>query len=119
MAVAFTACLPSASGVAGVRLQAPVALAGVVPTATPSTKTVTVLFGSPCRCRPACCRWLELSVGAVTAGAGGAVVSTVNVFVLESGLVLPTGSMAVAFTVCWPSASAVASVRLQFPPHPP
>ena len=57
VAVAFTECVPSASGVDGVKLQAPEPLAGAVPTVTPSTITVTVLLGSAVPCTSACCHW--------------------------------------------------------------
>ena len=53
--------------------------------------------------------------GASTTGAGGGVVSTMNVLVAESGLVLPTESVARASTVCTPSESTVVGVKLQSP----
>lgn len=48
--------------------------------------------------------------GTVTTGAGGGVVSTVKVLVFEVGLVFPALSVAVALTVCYPSASGVPGV---------
>ena len=58
---------------------------------------------------------VEPLAGVTTTGAAGGVVSTVKVFVLDAGPVLPTGSVAVARTVCAPSASAVVGVKLQAP----
>src|SRR5690606_10210333 len=55
------------------------------------------------------------SAGAVTTGAAGATESTVNVLVFEIGPVFPAASVAVADTVCAPSASAVAGVKVQAP----
>ncbi len=57
----------------------------------------------------------EPLAGVTTTGAAGGVVSTVKVLVLELTLVLPAASVAVALTVCEPSASAVAGVKLQLP----
>nr|WP_198143033.1 hypothetical protein [Stigmatella aurantiaca] len=42
---------------------------------------------------------VEPLAGVTTTGAAGAVVSTMKVLVLDSGPVLPTASVAVAFTV--------------------
>ena len=93
-------CGPSASAVAGVKLQAPEALATVVPTGVPSTMTVTVL---PASAVPVYVGVLSLVTeplaGVSTTGAAGGVVSTVNVLVFDCALVLPTASVAVAFTV--------------------
>jgi len=58
---------------------------------------------------------LELLAGPVTTGAAGTLASTVKVLVLESALVLPAASAAVAFTVCWPLARPVVGVRVQLP----
>ena len=99
VAVALTVCDPSASAVGGVKLQVPEALATVVPTTTPSTITVTVL---PASAVPVYVGVLSLVVeplaGVSTTGAAGGVVSTVKVLVFDCALVLPTASVAVAFT---------------------
>jgi hypothetical protein len=117
VAVAFTVCAPSASGVGAVRVQLPDASAVVVvPSGLPSMLTVTVLFASAV---PETVGVLSFVVdpfaGVTTTGAGGGVVSMVNVLVFETGDVLPTASVAVAFTVCEPSARGVGTTSVQFP----
>ena len=90
VAVARTVWLPSASGVVGVKLQLPLASAVVVPTAVPSTITVTVLPASAVPLYVGVVSFVvEPFAGVVTTGAAGAVVSTMNVFVFELGLVCP------------------------------
>ena len=53
--------------------------------------------------------------GVSTTGAGGGVVSTVKVLILESTLVLPSASAAVALTVCDPSINDGIAVNVQLP----
>ncbi|EAU68165.1 Pea-VEAacid family [Stigmatella aurantiaca DW4/3-1] len=116
VAVALTVCGPSASGVVGVKLQLPLPSTVVVPTDVPSTMTLMVLPGSPVPLYVGVESLMsEPLAGVVTTGAAGATVSTVKVFVLETGLVLPAASVAVAFTVCGPSASGAVGVRVQLP----
>ena len=55
------------------------------------------------------------SAGAVTTGAAGASVSTVKLLGVDTGLVLPAGSVAAAVTVCKPSLNGAAGVQLQLP----
>src|SRR5262245_40683078 len=79
VAVAVTVWLPSASGVGWAQLNAPPAAATAVQTTVASTLTVTVLPASAVPEYVGVVAFVTLpAVGAVTVGAGGAPVSTVN-----------------------------------------
>jgi hypothetical protein len=99
-----------------VKLHAPAPLAVVVPARTPSTYTETVAFASAVPLTVGVVSFVKLpSAGALTTGAEGAVVSTVNVLVFEFPETFPAASVAVARAVWLPSASAEAGVKLQAP----
>ena len=117
VAVVLSVCGPLLSGVVGVQLQLPLALATAVQTVAPPgpSLTVMVLPGSA----------LPLMVGVVlliglpdagdeTTGATGATVSTLNGCVVGV-LVLPAGSVAVTASACGPLLSGVVGVQLQLP----
>ena len=58
---------------------------------------------------------VEPLAGVRTTGASGTSVSTVKELVLDSGLVLPAASLAVAFTVWRPFVRPAVGVKLQAP----
>ena len=92
------------------------ASAVVVPADAPSKNTVTVLFASAVPVTVGVVSLVLLPfAGVSTTGAGGGVVSTVKVLILESTLVLPSASAAVALTVCDPSINDGIAVNVQLP----
>ena len=99
VAVADAVCAPAASGVVGVKLQAPVPSAVAVPTDAPSTSTVTVEFASAVPEMAGCAEVYAPWAGAVTTGAAGGVMSIVKVLVAEAAETFPAASVAVALTV--------------------
>jgi hypothetical protein len=106
-AEAVTVCAPMLNGVGEVQVHSPAAFAmavqtGVVP---PSTKTLTVALGSLVPAYTGMLLVVALAAGAVMTGATGAVVSTVK-GVIADGALVPAVVVAVAATVCGPSASA-------------
>ena len=127
VATAVRVCGPSAIGVSGVKIHTPRPLATVVPIATPSTRRVTVAFGSA----------VPLSVGVASlvvslissepvrpgtssttceiTGAPGAVPSTLIVHESDNPLGLPAGSVAVAVSTYVPSVSGEGGVKLHWP----
>ncbi|MNO69662.1 hypothetical protein D3C76_605200 [compost metagenome] len=97
--------VPLGSGVVGVKLQSPLPSAVVSPMGLPLPSVrMTVLPGSAVPL-------ISLPLLGSTTGATGATESTV---VVACGLVLPVGSVAVAFTTV-PLASGVPGVKLQLP----
>ena len=126
--VAVTVCGPSGSGVVGVKVQLPCGSTTAVPMGTPFSMMVTVspgvappplkvgllssvmpLFGI----RP--CLVPTSSVASRLFSGLGAWVSTVKGKGSLGRLVLPAGSVAVAVTVCGPSASGAGGVSVQLP----
>jgi hypothetical protein len=95
-------------------LHADEASARVVPTTSPSTITITVLFASAVP-EIAGVAVVTTAAGAVSTGDSGATVSTEKPRVAEGTLVLPAASVAVALAVCAPCASGAATVKLQVP----
>jgi hypothetical protein len=117
VAVAVTGCWPSASGVLGMQLKCPLASALATQAVTPSTFTVTVLFGVAV---PASAGVVSLvdepSAGAVMTGAGGSwLAPTVKGVGLEAGPALPAASVAAALTLCAPGVNGVADAQLKTP----
>jgi hypothetical protein len=111
-AVTLTLWPPVVSGVVGLQLQAPDALATSVQTVTPSTCTVTVVPGSLV---PAKVGVVSLTDDAlVIVGALGAPVSIVNAWV-AAGLVLFAASLTVALTAWLPALNTVTDVHVQLP----
>src|SRR5690242_2571998 len=105
VARATTRCSLQDSRTSGVMSQAPVSSAWAVPTPVPSTESTTVLPGSavPEKVgRELKRRWP--GVGSRMAGAWGAWVSTLQVYVDGVGSILPTESTARTSSVCLPSA---------------
>ena len=116
-AFAVTLCAPSESGALGVRLQSPLASAVVVPTATPSTYTVTSAPGAALPVYVTVLLVVTVSLGGeVIVGAVSVPVLMVNALVFDGGLTLPAASAEMALTVCWPSVNGWFSGRLQKPP---
>ena len=116
VAVACTACVPSPRAVTGVQVKTPAAVAVVLQTAAPSTRTATVLLAS------AVPLYVGVAVesaapfaGAETTGAAGLTVSTMKEIVLLAGEMLPAASAAMALTEWAPWLSAVTGVQLNVP----
>ena len=112
VAEAVTVCGPSPSAVVGAQDQLPLASAIAVQSGVPPSLTVTVLPGSAV---PPMAGVLSLVwvTGVVIVGPAGAALSTLKLRV-AAGPVLPAGSVAVASTVCRPSAK-VGVVQDQLP----
>jgi hypothetical protein len=116
LALAFTLCAPSKREAGCTKLQFPVPSTAAVPCSDPSAKTVKVLYASAVPDILGVLSFVLLPLaGETTIGAAGGVVSTVNVFTLESELTLPIASAAIAFMVWYPSDKAVGCVKVQFP----
>jgi hypothetical protein len=99
-AVADRVWLPSASGVAGVQLQAPVPSAVALQSVLRPSVTVIVLLASAVPVMEGVLSFVVLAAaGFVTFGVAGALVSMVNVRPGEAALVLPAASAAMAATV--------------------
>src|SRR5207253_3120019 len=95
VARARTVCMPSPSGLGGVNVQLPTASAVVVPAATPSRKTVTVLLASAVPLTNGCMLFvLPPFTGVITTGAGGGVVSITQVKLAGVLSALPAASTA-------------------------
>lgn len=115
VAVTFSVCGPSASGVPGVQLQFPSASAVAVHTVTPPSTTLIVLLGSALPLIVG--RLLVVvtpAVGAMIVGASGAAESIVIGSVVGV-LTFPAGSFAVTCKVLGPSVNGVAGVQVQLP----
>lgn len=100
---------------AGVQLKLPWLSATAVHSGTPFSPTVTVTPGSAVPMTGGLLLPVKApGAGAVTTGAAGGTVSTVNGRGV-AGLVLPAASVAVALAVCGPSTSGSAGVQFQLP----
>ncbi|NJM42243.1 MAG: hypothetical protein HC853_16630 [Anaerolineae bacterium] len=116
--VVASVCGPLLNGVV-VQLQLPLVSATAVQSTGPPTpsRTVTVLPGSAVPVTVGVLSLVVLlSVGLVTAGAAGAVVSIVKLRGALAGPVLPALSVWVAVMACAPLLSGVLGVQLQLPP---
>jgi len=112
--VAVNACRPSVSGIVGVQVKAPAALAVAVQTVMPSIRTVTIAFAGAVPLSIGVVVFtIELSAGSVTTGAPGA--TTEKVLVFEGSDMFPAGSTAIALTVWLPSMSAIGTSNVHVP----